>query len=485
MKHPHWITLYTSTVSLLGIAILVKTCLSLPEDRTGILAFALAGALTELFSVQLFQSGRDTRISVSFVLAIAGIIAIGPAAGILTQAISGLTTMVTTSISSSRQSGGRVNLIRRGAFNMGMFVTSAAAAGWVYQTFSKLIPNPLPSLIFSLILTVTVSELANAILLMTVIVFQTGQKRSVIWKRDFQWGLQISIVIGVIYGGALAIAYRMFAIPGLLVFLMPVLLTSYSFRLYVRNMKDYVDKLEAANRALDEINLDLLETLGAVIDAYDVYTYGHSTQVAVYAGAIAEKMNIGVKEKENLLRAALVHDIGKIGVMDRIISKQGELTDDERRSICYHPTIGAEIISRMKGLEDLIPLVLCHHEQWDGHGYPCGLVAEAIPLEARILSVADSMDAMLSDRPYRPTLPLKDVREELIRCSGSQFDPRVASAALQLLDEKGPAFFKNSANTVDQNVVSRKLGTVFGWSRYMKKSVVLERQGHLPDNLRR
>jgi putative nucleotidyltransferase with HDIG domain len=292
-----------------------------------------------------------------------------------------------------------------------------------------------------------------------------------IWNDEFQWAAPIAIA-GNIFGAVLALAYEMFAWLGLTVFMLPILATSYSFRLYVANTKVYLEKLQHMNEELDEINLGLLETLGAVIDAYDVYTYGHSNQVAVYAGALAEKLGLPETEKVRLIKAALVHDLGKVAVEDSIIGKQGPLTNEEYNLVKRHPLIGAQIVGRMKGFQDLVDPVLHHHERWDGKGYPDGLAGEEIHLGARILALADALDSMFSDRPYRPTRSYKDVIAEVGRCSGTQFDPIVAQAFFALVEEKGRDFFSNSALIVDKNVHPDGGNELDRLERYLKKSML-------------
>jgi putative nucleotidyltransferase with HDIG domain len=270
----------------------------------------------------------------------------------------------------------------------------------------------------------------------------------------------------------LALAYEMFTYLGLAVFMLPILATNYSFRLYVANSKIYIEKLQKMNEELDEANLGLLETLGAVIDAYDMFTYGHSTQVAVYAAALAEKLNIPPAERSLIVKAALVHDLGKVAVMDSIISKPGALTEEEFRQVKRHPEVGAQIVSRMKGFKDLVSLVRHHHERWDGKGYPDGLAGDEIVLGARILALADSLDAMFSTRPYRPARNYKEILTEVARCSGTQFDPRVAQAFFELADEKGRDFFINSAINVDQVLHENHLEDLGKVDRYLKKTPV-------------
>jgi putative nucleotidyltransferase with HDIG domain len=325
-----------------------------------------------------------------------------------------------------------------------------------------------------LLLAVSTYVIVNLALLLGVIVLQTGRNPIDIWRQDFSWGVPINILGGILGGGALALAYELFSILGLLVFFLPVLTTSYSFRIYANNMREIVDRLEEINRDLDEANIGLLHTLGAVIDAYDVYTYGHSTQVALYARALGEYLGRPKKELDLLIKAGLIHDVGKIGITDTIISKQGPLTDEEYNIVKRHTLIGADIVGQMKGLHELVPLVKHHHERWDGKGYPHGLKGEAIPLGARILALADSLDTMFSDRPYRQTLSFDQVVQEVRRCSGTQFDPQLVKAFLALADEKGPDYFKNSATKVDKIVQETGIKDFSLSLRYLKKSMITD-----------
>lgn len=358
-----------------------------------------------------------------------------------------------------------------------MFVTAAFAAGWVYVlsggTIGRIVFS---SDLLPLLLAVSTYVIVNLALLLGVIVLQTGRNPLDIWRQDFSWGVPINILGGILGGGALALAYELFSILGLLVFFLPVLMTSYSFRIYANNMREIVDRLEEINRDLDKANIGLLHTLGAVIDAYDVYTYGHSTQVALYAKALGEKLGCPMKGLDLLFKAGLIHDVGKIGITDTIISKQGPLTDEEYNIVKRHTLIGADIVGQMKGLHELVPLVKHHHERWDGKGYPHGLKGDAIPLGARILSLADSLDTMFSDRPYRQTLSFEQVVEEVRRCSGKQFDPQLLEAFLALADEKGRDFFKNSASSVDQIVRETGIEDFSLSLRYLKRSMIADQR---------
>jgi putative nucleotidyltransferase with HDIG domain len=472
-KRAKLIQIYTTLIAVLGLLIILIALTSLPTDLLGFLVVASLAALAELTSVELFISSRQSRVSISSIIAIASILLFGPLAGVLTHMTSGLMTIITTTFLSKLPEKGRVSWLNRVAFNSGMWAISAAVAGWVYVVLGGTpgTVNQTTNLI-PLIGAVTVDTLLNLGILIGVITLQTGKTPFYIWKQNFQWAAPIAIIGGVLGGGALALAYEMFSFLGIVVFLVPVLATSYSFRLYTNNMRGYVDQLEELNLNLEKTNLGLLETMGAIIDAYDIYTYGHSTQVAHYAAAICEQMELPELRQATIVRAALVHDIGKVGVTDRIVGKPDKLTQEERNIMKRHPRIGAEILERMEGFQDIVPLVRYHHERWDGCGYPDGIKGEEIPLGARILSVADTLDAMLSDRPYRPTRSLHYVLAEINRCSGGQFDPQVVEALLKLAKEKDRNFFKNSAATVDQTLRLNNSLDISSEIKYLKKSMI-------------
>lgn len=196
------------------------------------------------------------------------------------------------------------------------------------------------------------------------------------------------------------------------------------------------DRLASSLADIERQTLGTLQALTAAVDARDSYTAEHSLNVADYAVAIGLQMNL--KEDQVLLleQASLLHDIGKIGVHESTLMKPGGLTAEEYVEIKQHPAIGAGIIERIPFLERVVDLVLYHHERWDGSGYPNGLKAEEVPLPARILAIADAYDAMTSNRPYRAGLPLSKARRELLLGAGTQFDPKIVTEFLTVLDSQ-------------------------------------------------
>lgn len=185
-----------------------------------------------------------------------------------------------------------------------------------------------------------------------------------------------------------------------------------------------------------EAYLDIIRSLVNAIEARDPYTRGHSEQTTKYAVAIAQKLNLPQEAVEIIRYAASLHDIGKIGIKETILKKSKKLTADEYSHIKNHPFMGAQILKPIKSLQEVIPIVYHHHERYDGQGYLDGLQKEEIPIGARILSVADSFEAMTSDRPYHKGLPKQEAMIQLKESMGSQFDPQVVNAFLEVLEEE-------------------------------------------------
>jgi putative nucleotidyltransferase with HDIG domain len=171
-----------------------------------------------------------------------------------------------------------------------------------------------------------------------------------------------------------------------------------------------------------------LAALSAAIEARDPYARGHSSRVTVFAQAMAKRIGLD-KERLSVLRlGALLHDIGKLSVPPAVLLKRGPLTETEFGQVQRHPAAGVRMLRSLGAPLAILPAVLHHHERWDGAGYPRGRAGNAIPLEARILTIADSFDAMTSTRPYRAPLRPDDALAELDRCAGSQFDPELVRA---------------------------------------------------------
>ncbi len=194
------------------------------------------------------------------------------------------------------------------------------------------------------------------------------------------------------------------------------------------------EEVERALRELERSYDFTLEALGSALDLKDSETEGHSRRVTAYTLEIACAMQLGSQELKNIARGAYLHDIGKMGVPDSILRKTGPLSPNETEFMRTHCQRGYDILARVNALQEAAEIVLSHQESFDGTGYPRGLKGEQIPLGARIFAVADTLDAMTSDRPYRKAVSFAQAREEIVKYRGTQFDPRVVDVYLAMPD---------------------------------------------------
>lgn len=260
----------------------------------------------------------------------------------------------------------------------------------------------------------------NQLLVSIALAINAGDRVSVVFRKvagasgaNFIYDIIVSPIAAV-----LALLYSYFGVPGLLMIVLPLLIIRHSY---------------ATNLKLLQANKDLLTVLIKTIETRDPYTSGHSIRVSVLATAIAEDMDLSSSKVERIETAAIVHDIGKVdAIYATILRKEGSLSEAERKVIVTHAAKGAEFLKTLTSFPvDVIKGVRHHHERYDGTGYPDGLLGDAIPLAARIIMLCDSIDAMLSDRPYRKALSVETVRAELMRCAGTQFDPVIVEIILK------------------------------------------------------
>lgn len=209
-----------------------------------------------------------------------------------------------------------------------------------------------------------------------------------------------------------------------------------------KSLLDQKMELEISYQKLNSSYKNTIMTLSNAVDARDTYTAGHSERVAEISLEIGKELGLSESQLENLELAALFHDIGKLGIPDKILHKPGKLTDDEYEIIKAHSQIGINILKNIDFLKEVLPIILYHHEKYSGDGYPAGLKWNEIPLESRIIAVADTYDAMTSDRPYRRGLAHSDAASEIMTLKGIQFDPDIADAFYKienLISQKIPS----------------------------------------------
>jgi HD-GYP domain-containing protein (c-di-GMP phosphodiesterase class II) len=333
-------------------------------------------------------------------------------------------------------------------FNVGSVILVNVACAYMIQQLMAVVGPGLPTSVWLIPIalgTIVVYYLLNISFVTIAVSLSTRTRLVDVFREKFEWLLPYYMVFGLL-GLALAVAYDGIGYFGLLAFVAPPLMMRFSIKQYVDKTAENVDQLKRSNRDLQRANRDVLamadrlretydgtlEALVSALDARDRETKGHSLRVAKYMMEIAFHMGIkpGTDEWIDMQRGGLLHDIGKIGVSDTILHKPGPLTEEEWVDMRRHPKIGHDMIKDIGFLSGASIIVLAHHERFDGKGYPRGLTADEIPLGARIFVLADTFDAMTSDRPYRAALSTDESRDEIIRCSGTQFDPRCVQAFL-------------------------------------------------------
>jgi HD-GYP domain-containing protein (c-di-GMP phosphodiesterase class II) len=241
-----------------------------------------------------------------------------------------------------------------------------------------------------------------------------------IWRVHFKWlTFNFWAMLPIAY--LMAAVYRSSGVWPEFLFLIPLGLSRWIFALFLVVQRFYKN------------TVDILMT---ALDTKDPYTRGHAQRVARYAGLLAREMGVPEDQVEEIVRAAALHDIGKLGIPDQILNKPAALTEEETVVIQRHPLLGGAILSQIESIGYSRDWVLHHHERWDGQGYPHQLAGEAIPLAARIIAVVDAYDAMTSDRPYRQAMPHEAAMEEIRAMAGSQFDPTVVEAFVNMVQDR-------------------------------------------------
>lgn len=308
----------------------------------------------------------------------------------------------------------RLVLFNRGMLAISMFMFSKAyqAVGGHFGTLGW------PRGYMAFLTAAIVDTLCNALQFAIYFSLDSGMSLRGVWRLNIQWTLPSMLALYPL--GILMVLVAQEGGPFLLtLFYLPLLTMKYSLNKYIELRAAYQEMAGALSNA---------------IDARDAYTRGHSERVAEYAALLAKEMKFSEDRIELIRYVGLLHDVGKIGIRDAIMKKQGAYTYEEYEEMKTHAKIGAQMLEGMKFIGKGQDWVKYHHERWDGQGFPDGLKGEEIPIEARIIACADSFDAMTTDRPYKAKLTLAEAKEELKRCAGTQFDPAVVKAMLKVVD---------------------------------------------------
>ena len=414
-------------LTLLGIGV---TIVDPPRDVVALLALAALVAGGQALALQA-EAGA---VSVGAVGALAGAALIGSGAAVVLALAAVLTDAIV-----------RRPPVYSSIYNLGVLTSAGLVAATVFG-FGPGNVAMLEAVVFGVAAGAAYFAV-NTILLALAISVDERESMVVVWRQNYAWLLPQYLAYGLI-GAVVAIAYEQVHLYALAVFLVPLVLMRSTQVGQLRAARESESRLqdaantihrqnvslEEANRLLRTRSTEALEGLSAAVDARDAYTAGHSRRVREIAVRIGGEIGLSRDEIDILSHAALFHDIGKIAVPDAVLMKPGELSESERAVMQIHAEEGAQIVARLGFLADAVPAIRHHHENFDGSGYPAGLVGVDIPLGARIIHVADALDAMMNARVYRPGRSLASALEELRHRAGTQFCARCVEAAIAVAE---------------------------------------------------
>jgi putative nucleotidyltransferase with HDIG domain len=426
MARERAVKIYMTAIIGSGFIVLVLFTVLFPiKNIFSAIFFVVLACVAEAQTVSI---GDDKFISVSSAVVSATMLTSGPAAAVLiaVACVLGSVTKVEGKTKTIFNTKLEITL-----FNMSNYAIAFAVMCLVYFGFGGEtvghydtldgIFRQLSNCSVQLILSVVLSVVCNLLIVATYVSIKNNIAFFRVLAPNIAWPF-ISVVIIGILGVFLTALYVVYGWYMVVLFFLPFMLARYTFTTYKNLQQNY---------------LQTVESLATAIEAKDEYTSGHSRRVELYCAMIAKEMKLPAKRCETLKYAALLHDVGKIGIPEKILNKPGRLDDEEWAYIRSHPEKGAHIIADIEFLKDAVEIVRSHHERYAGGGYPDGKSAKDLPVEAMIICVADSYDAMTSDRPYRNKLSNETAMNELHSKSGVQFMPQAVAALERALIRNG------------------------------------------------
>jgi hypothetical protein len=426
--------IYIFAVVAVGAACLVAASLGVKVASLDPLMFVLLlglAAAAQRNPVMLF---RSSAISMSFAIKVAAYVLFGV----------GVALWVNVVVAAVNAFTPKPKPVRKAAFNFGQLSISTTLAATSYGLVGgKTSPTDLTSTVIAVAISAAVYFLVNSTLTAAVIALTSDAKFLAVWRQNFSW-MPVNYLATAVNGAALALAYQALGIFGAAVFVLPLGVAWYSFKLYVSRSNEVQAenaKLTELNRLFEQSNTHLTEAhisiVGALLGSLEAKSSSGTARLAatIYRSvAVAKRLGLDHIAIEAVQLGALFHDLGKIAIADTVLQKPEQLTDNEWAEIRAHPIIGASLLAQMPELDHIRPLILAHHERFDGRGYPNGLKGDSIPRAAQIIAVADAYEAMTTPRPYRRAVTPDAAVAELRACSGTQFDPVVVEAFIAELN---------------------------------------------------
>ena len=432
-----------------------------------VILLALLAIIAEAFDLSLYG---DSRVSLAFV----------PIFGsVMLSGLSGLAIVVPAAMMAS--AFGRP--VHKTAFNFGALMVAGAASVAVLEAFGEdANPGDWPAVIAPAVLAGGVNFIVNSAFVAAAISLETRVRVADVWRENFMWLTPHYLVLAFM-GLAIATAHHVLSFWGLFVFLAPTVMMRFSLKQYLDQTTKNVIRLRKAHENLQTAHqqvTDAMSSLGrayegtlkslvTALDARDAETAGHSERVADLTMAIATEIGLDqdTDQWRHISWGALLHDVGKIAIPDGVLRKPSSLNENEWEAMREHPRTGYDILQAVDFLRPAADIVLAHHERWDGGGYPCSLAGEDIPLGARIFMVADAFDAMTSDRVYRAAMPAEEALAEILRHSGTQFDPAAVKAFLSVYQNRflGPGSRQRDTRTQLSDTLKKAIMEAAGLER--------------------
>jgi diguanylate cyclase (GGDEF)-like protein/putative nucleotidyltransferase with HDIG domain len=377
--------------------------------------YLLVAVLASGLKVQL--PGIDGTMSVNFLFILLGVLELS----LPETLVIGCTATLVQSVYQARKRLDPVKVI----FNVAGMM--ANASGLTYLSYHWLVDRLGSNKPMLLMVAALVFFFANTLPISIVIAMTEGKSSRKVWSECYFWSFPYYLV-GAAAVGLVGIVNKSAGWQTSLLVLPLIYWVYRSYRLYLGRLEAEKERVEVEKRHVEQIaslNMRTIEALALAIEAKDHTTHTHLQRVRTYAVEIARELSLDEAQIEALRAAALLHDIGKLAVPEQIINKPGKLSREEFEKMKVHPIVGAEILERVAFPYPVAPIVRSHHERWDGSGYPEGLLGEDIPIGARILAAVDCLDALASDRQYRPALPLVEAMAKVKEKAGTWFDPRI------------------------------------------------------------
>ena len=384
--------------------------------------WALLAVITESLAIRL---PNGMGLSVGLAITLAALLANGPVIAMLATGFGIMLRVIHV-----KENGDYVHILNndpyKTLFNTAQGILCISISGIAYRLFGGVTGE---FNIFLTVLAVVFYTVVNSSVMALFFTLLTGGKFIATWIENLR-GLFLNIILVGSMGIILFLAFDSYGMGAVLLFLGPLLLARFSFKQYTDLRETYVDTIRAFNE---------------LTEAKDPYTGEHSSRVEKYAVEFAGYLGMRYQKIENIRMAAILHDVGKIGIKDEILTKDSRLSDTEYIQIKNHPIIGAEIVQNVHFLKDVAKIIRQHHERYDGKGYPENLKGGEICTEAVIVALADTFDAITSFRTYNKPLSLDEACDEIERNGGLQFDPELSSKFVELIKQK-PEVFKKDAD---------------------------------------